>query len=225
MNNMNGNTPLVSANESLLATNKVIRNTYILLSLTLLFSAFMAWVSMAIQLPVWIHFASSIVALLLLWFVLPSTEDSAAGIVVVFGVTGLLGLGLGPIISMYMNLPKGPEIVATAMGGTGAIFIGLSAYALTTRKDFSFMTGFLMVGLLVVLIAILANIFLALPILSLTISAVVILLMSGFILYDTSNMIHGGETNYVRATINLYINIYNLFLHLLRFLGMLSSDE
>ncbi|KOR31307.1 membrane protein [Achromatium sp. WMS2] len=222
---MNGNTPLVSANESLLATNKVIRNTYILLSLTLLFSAFMAWVSMAIQLPVWIHFASSIVALLLLWFVLPSTEDSAAGIVVVFGVTGLLGLGLGPIISMYMNLPKGPEIVATAMGGTGAIFIGLSAYALTTRKDFSFMTGFLMVGLLVVLIAILANIFLALPILSLTISAVVILLMSGFILYDTSNMIHGGETNYVRATINLYINIYNLFLHLLRFLGMLSSDE
>jgi len=211
--------------ESLLAANRVIKNTYMLLSLTLLFSAFMAALSMTLAMPGWTYLASFVGAMLLMWLVLPRTANSAAGIWVVFAVTGLMGFGLGPLLHFYLSLPKGPEIVATAMGGTGVIFLGLSAYALTTRKDFSFMGGFLLAGMLVVLIAILANIFLAMPALSLTVSAAVILLMSGFILYDTSEMIHGGETNYLLATIRLYLNIYNLFIHLLSLLGILSSDD
>ena len=210
--------------ETLLTVNKVIKNTYILLSLTLLFSAFMAALSMSLAVPGWTYLAAVGGAMLLMWLVLPSTANSAAGIWVVFAVTGLLGFGLGPLLNAYLSLPKGPEIIATAMGGTGAIFLGLSAYALTTRKDFSFMGGFLFAGLLVVMVAILANLFLALPALALTVSAAVILLMSGFILYDTSAMIHGGETNYLLMTIRLYLNIYNLFIHLLSLLGILSDD-
>jgi modulator of FtsH protease len=144
---------------------------------------------------------------------------------VVFAITGLMGFGLGPMLGMYLSLANGPQIVGTAMAGTGVIFLGLSGYALTTKRDFSFMGGFLVAGLLVVFMAILANLFIQMPALQLAISAAVILLMSGFILYDTSRMINGGETNYILATISLYLNIYNIFVHLLHLLGALSGDD
>jgi modulator of FtsH protease len=207
------------------AVNKVLKNTYMLLSATLLFSALMAGVSVAVQMPPMTHLLSLGGAMLLIWLVLPRTANSAAGLGVVFAITGLMGFGLGPILTHYLALQNGPQIVATAFGGTGVIFLGLSGYALTTRKDFSFMGGFLIAGLLMVLVAALANIFLAMPALSLAISAVVIMLMSGFILYDTSRMINGGETNYITMTISLYLSIYNIFVSLLQILGAFSGDD
>ena len=151
---------------------------------------------------------------------------SANGIWVVFGITGLLGFALGPILNMYLSLPNGPQIVGTALGGTGAIFLGLSGYALTTRKDFSFLGGFLMTGFIVVLLAALANIFLAIPALSLTISAAVILIMSGFILYDTSRMVReGASANYLVMTVSLYLSIFNIFISLLQILGFAGGDD
>ena len=142
----------------------------------------------------------------------------------VFGITGLLGLGLGPLLSMYLSLPNGPQIVATALGGTGVIFFALSGYALTTRRNFNFMGGFLATGFLVVLAASLVNIFLGIPAFSLAISATVVMLMSGFLLYETSQMVHGGQDNYVLATVGLYMTIFNLFVSLLHLLGFASND-
>ncbi|MCG8488032.1 MAG: Bax inhibitor-1/YccA family protein [Chromatiales bacterium] len=211
--------------ESVISTNKLIKNTYILLSMTLLFSAVTATVSVFLAVPGWTYMASLIGSIALIWFVLPRTANSSAGLAVIFGITGLMGFGLGPILNMYLSMANGPQIVGTAMAGTGIIFLGLSGYALTSKRDFSFMGGFLMAGLLVVFIAILAGLFIEMPALHLAISAVVIMLMSGFILYDTSRMVHGGETNYIMATIGLYLNIYNLFVHLLSLLGALSGDD
>lgn len=211
--------------ESVLATNRVLKNTYALLSGTLLFSAVTAGLSMAMQVGSGAALISTIAAIVLLWFVLPRTANSAAGVAVVFGFTGLLGFGLGPILNAYLAMANGGQLIMTAMGGTGVIFLGLSAYVLTTRKDFSFLGGMLFVGFLVVLIAALANIFLAIPAMSLAISAMVILIMSGFILYDTSRIIHGGETNYLFATAALYLNIYNIFVHLLHILGVFGGDD
>lgn len=210
---------------SVLSTNKLIRNTYTLLSMTLLFSALMAGVSMAMNVPPMVNLIAFGGSIVLLWFVLPRTANSTAGIFVVFGITGLLGFGLGPVLNMYLALPNGGQVIATALGGTGVIFLGLSGYALTTRKDFSFLGGFLIVGFLVVILAALANIFMAIPALSLAISAAVIMIMSGFILYDTSRMVNGGETNYVLATIGLYLSIYNIFISLLQILGAFSGDD
>lgn len=210
---------------SVLATNKVIRNTYTLLSMTLLFSALMAGLSMALNVPPMANLIAFGGSIVLLWFVLPRTANSSAGIFVVFGITGLLGFGLGPVLNMYMTLSNGGQIIATSLGGTGVIFLGLSAYALTTRKDFSFLGGFLVVGFLVVLLAALANIFLAIPALSLAISAAVIFIMSGFILFDTSRIVNGGETNYILATVGLYLSIYNIFISLLQILGAFSGDD
>jgi modulator of FtsH protease len=216
----------ISRNETTaLVSNKLIRNTYTLLSLTLLFSAVTCAVSMAMGVGRGTGLVTSLGALGLLWFVLPKTANSGAGLGVVFAITGLLGFGLGPVISSYMALANGSQIVMTALGGTGVIFLGLSAYALTTKRDFSFMGGFLIVGMLVVLGAALLNIFLAVPALSLTISGVVVMLMSGFILYDTSRMVNGGETNYLHATVSLYLNILNLFTSLLHLLGLTSGDD
>ena len=136
-----------------------------------------------------------------------------------------MGLTLGPVISFYVqSLPNGGQLVITAMGGTGIIFLGLSAYALTSRKNFSFLGGMLFAGILVAFFLGLAAIFLQLPGLSLAVSAMFILLMSGLILYQTSQIIHGGETNYIMATVTLYVAIYNLFLSLLQILGIFSSD-
>jgi len=211
--------------ESALSTNKVLRNTYMMLSMTLLFSALMAAVSMMMN----VGFMANLIAfggsIVLLWFVLPRTANSSAGVAVVFAITGLLGFGLGPILNTYLAMANGGQVIMTALGGTGVIFLGLSAYALTTKRDFSFLGGMLFIGFMVVLLAAIANIFLAIPALSLTISAVVILLMSGFILYDTSRIINGGETNYLLATVSLYLSIYNIFVHLLSLLGALGGDD
>ncbi len=143
----------------------------------------------------------------------------------VFAITGLMGFGLGPLLNAYLSMANGSQVVMTALGGTGAIFLGLSAYAMVTKKDFSFLGGMLFVGILVVLIGAIVNIFLAIPFVSLAISAAVIMIMSGFILYDTSRIINGGETNYVLATVSLYLSIYNIFVSLLHILGAFSGDD
>lgn len=205
-----------------LSTNKLIRNTYTLLSMTLLFSAATAGLSMVLNLPPMAYMLSLGGSLLLIWLVLPRTANSAAGIGVVFAITGLMGLGLGPILNIYAHMPNGPQIIATALGGTGAIFLGLSGYALTTKRDFSFMGGFLFTGLIVVLLAMLASMFFPMPGMSLAISAAVVLLMSGFILFDTSRMVNGGVDNYILMTVSLYLHIYNLFIHLLNLLGAMQ---
>lgn len=211
--------------EGALATNKLIRNTYTLLAMTLLFSALMAGVSMYIEVGPMAYLLSLGGAMLLIWLVLPRTANSAAGLGVVFAITGLLGFGLGPVLTSYLSLPNGAELVGTALGGTGVIFLGLSGYALTTRKDFSFLGGMLVAGMLTVLIAILANIFLAIPALSLTISAVVIMLMSGFILYDTGRMVNEPGTNYIMMTVSLYLSIFNIFIHLLNLLSAFAGGD
>jgi modulator of FtsH protease len=214
-----------TAQSGALAINKLIRNTYILLSMTLLFSAATAGLSVMLQTPPMTYLISIGIAFLLMWFVLPRTANSGTGLVVVFAITGLLGFSLGPILSMYLALANGPSVVATALGGTGVIFFGLSGYALVTRKDFSFMGGFLFVGLLVVIAAALGNLFLAIPALSLAISAAVILIMSGFILFDTSRMVHDPEkSNYIIMTVSLYLSIFNIFISLLHLLGLAGDD-
>jgi modulator of FtsH protease len=214
---------VVQSQPSVLATNKVIRNTYILLSLTLLFSALCAGAAVVMNMPP-MGLLITLVGYFGLLFLTTKFRNSSLGLVFVFALTGFMGLTLGPIINAYLSLPNGSEIVMTAMGGTGIIFLGLSGYALTTRKDFSFMGGFLMVGILVAFLAGLASFFFTMPGLSLAVSAMFVLLMSGLILYQTSQIIHGGETNYVMATLTLYISIYNLFTSLLHLLGAFSND-
>jgi modulator of FtsH protease len=212
------------AGESVLATNKVIRNTYLLLSLTLAFSALTAAASVALKLP---HpgLIVTLVGYFALLFLTAKLRNSGWGLVSVFALTGFMGYTLGPIVGHYLGLPNGGQTVMTAMGGTAAIFLGLSAYAVTSRKDFSFMGGFLMVGILVAFLAGLAAIFFEIPALSLTVSAAFVLLMSGLILYETSNIIHGGETNYVMATVTLFVAIFNLFTSLLQLLGFANGSE
>jgi len=215
---------VVRSTERAVATNKVLKNTYLLLSATLAFSAVMAAVSMALAVPSWMYLVSVVVAMVMGMFVLPRTANSASGVGVIFAVTGLLGFGLGSILTMYLALPKGPEIIATAFGGTGLIFLGLSGYALTSKRNFSFLGGFVFAGMMVVVVAMLANIFLAMPALSLAISGAIILLMSAFILFDTSRIINGGETNYIMATYGLYLSIFNIFVSLLQILGIMSDE-
>jgi len=218
MNNFQTNSYTAST-KSALSTNKVLRNTYSLLSVTLIFSAFMAMVSTMMNVGYGASLACSFGALALIWFVLPRTANSGAGIAVVFAFTGLLGFGLGPILNHYLSMANGGELIATSMGGTAIIFLALSGYALSTQRDFSFLGGFLFAGLIVVLLAALAGIFLQMPGLYLAINAAVILLFSGFILFDTSRIINGGETNYIMATTGIFLSIYNIFTSLLHLLG------
>ena len=211
--------------ESVLATNKLIRNTYILLSLTLLFSALTAGIAMAVDMPP-ISPLLFLVGYFGLFFVTAKLRNSAWGLLSIFALTGFMGLTLGPILNLYIqNFSNGTELVMTALGGTGVIFLGLSGYALVTRKDFSFMGGFIMVGVLVAFLAGLAAVFLEMPGLSLAVSAMFVLLMAGVILFETSNIIRGGETNYIMATVSLYVAIFNLFTSLLHLLGFMNSDE
>lgn len=207
-----------------LATNKVIRNTYMLLSATLLFAALSAMASMALNLP---HpgMIVTLVGYFGLLFLTAKFRNSGAGLGFVFALTGFMGYTLGPIISHYLGLPNGGQTVAMAMGLTAAIFLGLSGYALTTRKNFSYMGGFLMVGIIVGFVASLAAVFFELPALSLAVSAIFVLLMSGLILYETSNIIHGGETNYIMATVGLFVTIFNLFTSLMQLLGFMNSND
>ena len=219
---MQMNTAVTRAPEAILQTNKLIKNTYMLLSMTLIFSGVMAFVSVVMNASFGIAFAATLIGIGLLWFALPRTQNSSAGIPVIFAITGLLGFGLGPMLTHYMNV--NPSIVMTAMGGTGAIFLGLSGYALSTRKDFSFLGGFLFVGLLVAIGAMVLNIFLGIPALALAVSAAVIMIMSGLILFQTSAMINGGETNYISATAGLFLSILNIFTSLLHILGAFNDD-
>jgi len=219
----NPNISIGRSQESILATNKVLKNTYMLLSITLIFSAITAFIGMQMQIGQGIAMIATFGAIGLLWFVLPRTANSAAGIPVMFAFTGLIGLGMAPMIEMYLAV--NPSVVSTALGGTGVIFLGLSGYALTTRKDFSFMGGFLMVGMIVVLVAALANIFLQMPVMSLVVSGAIVMLMSGLILYETSSIIHGGETNYIMAAASLFLSIINLFQALLHLLGAFGGDD
>lgn len=210
--------------DSVLATNRVIRNTYVLLSMTLLFAAATAAVSVALRLP---HpgLILTLVGYFGLLFAITKFRNSGLGVALVFALTGFMGYTLGPIVSHYLGLPNGGQTVMMAMGGTAAIFLGLSSYALTTRKDFSFMGGFLTAGILVAFLAGLAAIFFEIPALSLAVSAAFVLLMSGLILYETSNIIHGGETNYVMATVTLFVSIFNLFTSLLQLLGLANGSD
>lgn len=210
--------------EGVVSTNKVLKNTYLLLAATLGFSAFTAMISMALAMPSWTYLVSVIVAMVLGIFVLPKAAQSAKGLGVIFLITGLLGFGLGSILSMYLALPNGPSIVATAFGGTAVIFLGLSGYALTSKRNFNFLGGFLFAGFMVAVVAMLANIFLQMPALSLAISAAIILLMSGFILFDTSRIQRGEETNYIMATYGIYLAIFNIFISLLQILGIMGED-
>ena len=215
---------LIGTGPAALAGNTVIRNTYLLLSMTLLFSAAVAGLGVAWKLP---HpgLIVTLVGYFGLLFLTTKLRNSGWGLVSVFALTGFMGYTLGPIVSHYLGMPNGGQTVMTAMGATAAIFVGLSAYALTTRKDFSFMGGFLVVGILTAFLAGLGAIFFQMPALSLAVSAMFVLLMSGLILYETSNIIRGGETNYVMATVTLFVAIFNLFTSLLQLLGFTNSDD
>jgi len=209
---------------AILATNKVIRNTYTLLSMTLLFSCVTAGVSMALHLP---HpgLVLTLIGYFGLLFLISKFRDSSLGLAFVFSLTGFMGYTLGPILNNYLAMTNGGQIVMNAMGATAAIFLSLSMYALTTRRNFSFMGGFLMVGIIVAFITSLGSLFLEITILSLAVSSMFVLLMGGLILYETSNIIHGGETNYIMATVTLYVSIFNLFTSLLHLLGFMNKDE
>jgi modulator of FtsH protease len=206
------------------SANKVIRNTYTLLSLTLMFSGLVAGVSMMLNLP---HpgIMLTLIGYFGLLFAITKFRNQGLGIALVFALTGFMGYTLGPILNAYLSLANGGSIIMMAMGSTGAIFLGLSGYALVSRKDFSFMGGFLIVGILVAFVAGLGAIFLQMPMLSLAVSSMFVLLMSGLILYQTSAIIHGGETNYVMATVTLFVSIFNLFTSLLHLMGFMSGDN
>jgi modulator of FtsH protease len=221
---MQSNTSVNASRSSAVEINKVLKNTYMLLSMTLAFSAVTAAISMAMGLSQMAALIMILVSFGLL-FVVNKNADKASGIFWIFAFTGLMGASLGPMLNYYAAMPNGASLIMQALGGTALIFFALSGYALTSKKDFSFMGGFLMIGLIVAVIAMVANIFFQIPALSLAISAAIIMIMSGLILYDTSRIIHGGETNYIRATVSLYLNIYNIFVHLLSLLGVLGSDD
>lgn len=169
--------------------------------------------------------AMSIGAIVLLWFVLPKTANSTKGIWVVFAFTGMLGAGLGPMLNHYLAMQGGATIVAQALGGTALIFFGLSGYALVTRKDFSFMTGFLITGIMVAFVAGIANMFFQVQGLALAVSAMFLVLSSLMIMWQTSQIIHGGERNYIMATASLYVSLYNVFTSLLHLLGAFGGDD
>jgi len=212
------------AQESVLATNKVLRNTYLLLAMTLLFSAFAAGLSMTMNMP-YPGPVITLVGYFGLLFLTNKLRNSAMGVVCVFALTGFMGMTLGPILNAYLEfLPNGAELIMTAFGITGVTFIGLSAYALVSRKDFSFMGGFLTVGILGAFMLGLIAMFFHLPTLSLAVSGLFVLAMGGLILYQTSAIVHGGETNYIMATVTLYVTIFNLFTSLLHILGVMGDE-
>ena len=216
---------LTAANQPLaLETNKVLRNTYALLAITLLFSAMTAGTAAALSLP---HpgLIITLVGYFGLLYLTTKFRDSSTGLLCVFALTGFMGYTLGPIVNAYLAMSNGSQLVMTAMGGTGVIFLGLSGYALTSKKDFSFMGGMLITGILVAFLAGLGAIFFEIPALSLAVSAMFVLLMSGLILYQTGEIIHGGETNYIMATVTLYVAIFNLFTSLLHLLGFMNDGE
>ncbi len=223
--NRNDVTILSQRGESVLATNKVLRNTYLLLSMTFIFSAFTAYMSYASGATP-MNPLLMIVGVYGLMFLTQALRNSVWGLVSVFAFTGFLGYTLGPILNFYMTgFSNGAQLIGTALGGTGIIFFALSGYALTTKKDFSFLGGFLFVGIMVAILAMIAGIFIQIPALQLAISAAFILISSGLILMQTSAIIHSGETNYISATVGLFVAIYNLFVSLLNILSAFSGRD
>jgi modulator of FtsH protease len=214
---------VISTSLSTTDVNKLLKNTYMLLAMTLAFSAVTAGFAMAINLGPMTSIGLSLGSLVLL-FVTLKKADSSAGIFWVFAFTGMQGASLGYILNHYAGMANGPGLIMQALGLTSVIFVSLSAYALTTKKDFSFMRGFLFAGLLVMIGAMVINIFVGSSILFMAMNAGIALLMTGFILYDTSRIVNGGETNYVRATISLYLDFLNLFISLLHLMGIGSDD-
>lgn len=211
--------------ESILATNKVLRNTYLLLSMTFLFSAFTAYMSFATGARM-LNPLLLIVGMYGLMFLTNALRNSPWGLVSVFAFTGFMGYVIGPILNATIaHYSNGPQLIATAFGGTGIIFFSLSAYVLTSRKDFSYLNGFLFVAVMAALLAMIASIFFQIPALQLMISAAFVLISSGLVLYQTSEIIHGGETNYISATVSLFVSIYNLFISLLNLLSSFSGRE
>ena len=209
--------------ESLISTHKVLRNTYLLLGMTLTFSAVVAFIAMTMNAPA-LPWWGLLVGFYGLLFLTNATANSGAGILSVFALTGFLGYTLGPILNRYLGAGLG-DVVALALGATALVFFACSAYVLTTKKDMSFLGGMMMALFVVLLVGIIANIFLAIPVLSLAMSALFVIFSSGAILLATSNIIHGGETNYIRATVDLYVSIYNLFVSFLQIFGVLGSDD
>ena len=205
-------------------TNRVLRNTYWLLSMTLLCSAVFAGISMMIDPPQGAALVLLLVGFGLLFWV-HKAADSANGIIAIFAFTACMGAALGPMLNAYLAFAGGPSLIFQALGGTALVFLGLSGYVLTTKKDFSFMRGFLATGLIVMLVGVVVAIFTNMPAFELALSGGIVLLMSGLILFDTSRIIHGGETNYILATVGLYLSIYNLFTSLLHLLGAFGGDE
>jgi len=222
--NYEAQSTVTRSQESVLATNKLLRNTYGLLAMTLVFSALTAALSISMNFPP-LGLLVTLGGYFGLLFLTTKLRNSVWGLASVFALTGFMGLTLGPMISYYLSMPNGSQIVMQALGGTGLIFFALSAYAVKSQKDFSFMGGFLFVGILVAFVAGLAAFFFEMPGLSLAVSAMFVLLMSGLILYETSQIINGGETNYIMATVTLYISIYNLFTSLLHLIGAFSGDD
>jgi len=206
------------------STNKVLRNTYFLLSMTLAFSAVTAGIAMMLELGFGAALALSLLGLVLV-FVVQRKADTASGLFWTFAFTGVMGASIGPMLNRYAAMANGPELIMQAMGLTALVFFSLSAIALTSRRNFSFLGNFLFIGLLVVIVAGLANLFFQVPAVHLAINAAVVMIMSGLILFDTSRIVHGGETNYIRATIGLYLNVFNLFTSLLQLLGILGNDD
>jgi len=209
---------------STIATHRVLRNTYALLSLTLMWAAAVASAGVLFN---WAHpgMLISLVGTLGLFFLVYKLRNSAAALPAVFALTGFMGYTLGPLVNSVMSLPGGAKSVAMALGATGVTFMGLSAFVLVTKRDFSFMGGFLFVGMVIALIAGLAAMFFQIPALSLAVSAAVALLSAGLILFETSRIVNGGETNYVMATVGLFLSIYNLFVSLLSLFGFAGSNE
>ena len=206
------------------STNKVLRNTYWLLSLTLFFSAAMTAVAVSVNAQP-MHWLLSLGGMIGLLFALQSMRNSVWALPLTFAFTGFMGWTMGPMIGYYLAAPGGASIVGNALFGTAAVFLSLSAYVITTKKDFSFLGGFLFTGLIVALLAMIGLIFFQVPALSLALSAMLAMLAAGYILFDTSRIVNGVETNYVMATVSLYVDIYLLFTNLLALFGVFSGDE
>lgn len=211
-------------------TNRVLRNTYMLLALSMIPTVLGAWIGVSSGFTLmagspWIGMLIYFAIAFGFMFAIERTKDSALGVVFLLGFTGFMGLMLSNILMAALSFSNGPQMIMTAAGGTGIIFASLATVATVTKRDFSFMGKFLFIGLILVIVASVANIFLAMPLLQLTISAIAVLVFSAFILYDVSRVVTGGETNYISATLSIYLNIYNLFVHLLSLLMMLTGER
>ncbi|WP_028775139.1 Bax inhibitor-1/YccA family protein [Shewanella waksmanii] len=214
---------LHASQSSTMEVNKLLKNTYMLLSMTLAFSAVCAALAMAMQIGPIMSIGLSLGSLVLLFVTLKKAEG-ASGLIWIFAFTGMQGASLGYILNHYAGLANGPQLIMQAFGLTSVVFVTLSAYAITTKKDFSFMRGFLLAGLVIAIVAGIANIFIGSGVVFMALNAGIALLMTGFILYDTSRIVNGGETNYIRATIALFLDFLNLFVSILHLMGMGNDD-